>query len=246
MEQIRCLKPEEIEIRVQQCSEKGTSFLLYKNARVDQKILDEVFTPFGWQRQHIVLKDVIYCSIGIWDKEKQQWIWKTDAGAESYSDKEKGEASDSFKRACVNWDIGRELYSSPFIWISAELVPTENRNGKWQVKGYPDLCVSDIEYNSNKDITELTIKSKGKTVFTYPKRSLKEDLEDTRPVAQPTITKEQPTVTNISITEEFKKLIAIYGIATVSQTAKELGISSKTATIEDVEKLKSSLEKCGV
>jgi len=239
MEQIRTLKPEEIEIRVQQCSEKGTSFLLYKNARVDQKILDEVFTPFGWQRQHIVLKDVIYCSVGVWDKEKQQWIWKTDAGAESYSDKEKGEASDSFKRACVNWDIGRELYSSPFIWISAELVPTENKNGKWQVKGYPDLCVSDIEYNSNKDIIELTIKSKGKTVFTYPKRSLKEDLEDTKPV-------EKPAINNISTIEEFKKLIAIYGIATVSQTAKELGISSKTATTEDVEKLKSSLEKVGV
>lgn len=251
MEQIRCLKPEEIEIRVQQCSEKGFSCLLYKTARVDMAILDEIFGLNNWTTDYKEIKGNLYCGIGTRTNEKEEFVWKWDCGIESREDSDgnqkKGEASDAFKRAGVKVGIGRELYSAPFIWISSDLVPTEKgTNGKWQVKGYPDLCVSDIEYNSNKDITELTIKSKGKTVFTYPKRSLKEDMKDTRPVAQPTITKEQPTVTNISITEEFKKLIAIYGIATVSQTAKELGISSKTATIEDVEKLKSSLEKCGV
>lgn len=236
MEQIRTLKPDEIEIRVQQCSEKGTSFLLYKNARVDQKLLDEVFTPFGWQRQHIVLKDVIYCSVGVWDKEKQQWIWKTDAGAESYSDKEKGEASDSFKRACVNWDIGRELYSSPFIWISSTVLPTEEKKGKYQLKGYPNLYVSNIEYNKNKDIVGLSIKSKDKIVFMYPQGSFKDIIEDEGVKITPA-TQDKDTII------EFKKLVVLYGASKVSQIAKQLGISSQTATMEDVNKVKSSLEK---
>ncbi|NOW12590.1 hypothetical protein B0H35_000004 [Clostridium acetobutylicum] len=45
------------------------------------------------------------------------WISKQDVGTESNTEKEKGQASDSFKRACFNFGIGRELYTSPFIWI---------------------------------------------------------------------------------------------------------------------------------
>ena len=118
---LRLLRAEEIECRIGIINEKGVSLLLFKDARVDQKILDEVFTPFGWKRSHQVLDVNLYCTVEIWDGEKQQWVAKQDVGTMSYSEKEKGQASDSFKRACFNWGIGRELYTAPFIWIPAEL-----------------------------------------------------------------------------------------------------------------------------
>ena len=40
---IRLLRAEEIECRAASVSEKGLSLLLYKDARVDQRILDEAF-----------------------------------------------------------------------------------------------------------------------------------------------------------------------------------------------------------
>lgn len=114
----RDLKAEEIECRVAQATEKGVSILLYKDARCDQNILDETVGAFGWMRQHT--RDNANCVVSIWDEKKQQWILKEDTGTESYTEKEKGLASDSFKRACFNWGIGRELYTAPFIWITPD------------------------------------------------------------------------------------------------------------------------------
>ena len=132
---MRLLKASEIECRVGMIKETGCSLLLYKDARVDMAILDEFF-PLKWQRDHKELKGNIYCGVGI--KTFDEWIWRWDAGAESFTDKEKGEASDSFKRACVNWGIGRELYTSPFIWInltSDEVIKKgENQNGNKKIQ----------------------------------------------------------------------------------------------------------------
>jgi hypothetical protein len=114
----RDLTADEIECRVAQATEKGVSLLLYKDARCDQNILDETVGAFGWMRQHT--RDNANCVVSIWDKEKQQWILKEDTGTESNTEKEKGLASDSFKRACFNWGIGRELYTAPFIWINPD------------------------------------------------------------------------------------------------------------------------------
>ena len=92
--------------------------LAYKNARVDMKRLDECLGPLAWQRDHKEIKGVVYCGIGIYhDGAFPQWVWKWDAGSESMADKQKGESSDSFKRAGFNWGIGRELYNYPFIWV---------------------------------------------------------------------------------------------------------------------------------
>ena len=96
---------------------------------MDQKILDETFTPFGWKRSHQMLDGNLYCTVEIWDGEKQQWIGKQDVGTTSYTEKEKGQASDSFKRACFNWGVGRELYTAPFIWLGADQIA----NGRGQV-----------------------------------------------------------------------------------------------------------------
>lgn len=116
----RNIQKNEIDIRVGTVTTKGYSLLLYKNARVDMAMLDEAVGETNWQRDHKEVKGNLYCGIGIWDAEKSQWIWKWDCGVESFSDKEKGEASDSFKRAGFNWGIGRELYTAPFIWINCE------------------------------------------------------------------------------------------------------------------------------
>ena len=112
---IRLLRADEIECRVSTINEKGLSLLLFKDARVDQRILDETFTPFGWRRTHQCIDGKLYCTVEVWDSAKGQWVAKQDVGTESYSEKEKGQASDSFKRACLNWGVGRELYTAPFI-----------------------------------------------------------------------------------------------------------------------------------
>ena len=114
----RDLRADEIECRVAQATENGVSILLYKDARCDQNILDETVGEFGWQRMHT--RENANCVVSIWDEKKQQWVSKEDTGTESNTEKEKGLASDSFKRACFNWGIGRELYTAPFVWIKAE------------------------------------------------------------------------------------------------------------------------------
>ena len=113
----RLLKADEIECRVGTINGKGCSLLLYKDARVDMKILDETYGVGNWQRTHEVINDNLFCTIEIWNDKIKQWVKKQDVGTESYTEKEKGEASDSFKRAGFNVGIGRELYTSPFIWI---------------------------------------------------------------------------------------------------------------------------------
>lgn len=126
----RTLNADEIEVRVAQCTSKGVSLLLYKDARCDMRILDETVGAENWQREHYECKGNLFCKVGI--KCGSDWIYKSDCGAESYTEKEKGEASDSFKRACVNWGIGRELYTSPFIFIGFDSgnVTQMEKNGK--------------------------------------------------------------------------------------------------------------------
>ena len=131
---IRRLREDEIEVRAAQCKKnaKGNVFaslLLYKDARVDQRLLDETFGPMNWQRSHEIIDGRLYCTVSIWDAEKKVWVSKQDVGTESNTEKEKGQASDSFKRACFNWGIGRELYTAPSIYIKLEA-------GEWKEKTY--------------------------------------------------------------------------------------------------------------
>ena len=119
--QFRDLTADEIEVRVQSIKTKngtpsGVVLLLYKNARCDMNILDETVGAENWQRDHYECKGNLFCRVGISD-ERNDWVWKSDCGVESNTEAQKGEASDSFKRACFNWGIGRELYTSPFIWV---------------------------------------------------------------------------------------------------------------------------------
>ncbi len=155
MTAIRLLKAEEIECRVGTINEKGLSLLLFKDARVDQKILDETFSPFGWERRHQVIDGNLYCTVAVWDEGKGQWIEKQDVGTMSYSEKEKGQASDSFKRACFNWGIGRELYTAPFIWIPAAKAAIQMKDNRYYTN--ERFSVRSIGYSTEREICSLSI-----------------------------------------------------------------------------------------
>ena len=168
--EIRLLRADEIECRIGTINEKGLSLLLYKDARADMKILDETFGIFGWKRTHQSIDGNLYCTVEIWDSEKQSWIAKQDVGTVSYTEKEKGQASDSFKRACVSVGIGRELYSAPFIWVSAQKCNIQRRNDK--LICYDKFSVSEISYSKDREITALSIVNSdtGEVVYSmFPK-----------------------------------------------------------------------------
>lgn len=158
----RLLKPSEISCRVNQINEKGLTLLLYKDARVDMNILDETVGCMNWKKEYT--RDNCNCIVSIWDADKKEWISKEDTGTESNNEAEKGLASDSFKRACVNWGIGRELYTAPFIWISADKTNIYQKGQKWACSD--KFYVEGIKYNADREITHLSIKnSQNKRVY---------------------------------------------------------------------------------
>ncbi len=164
MEKIRLLNAEEIECRVGTISEKGLSLLLYKDARVDMKILDEAYGAKNWQREHVMIGNCLYCIVKIWDESKKQWISKMDVGTKSYTESEKGEASDSFKRACFSVGIGRELYTAPFIWISSSKVNITKKNDRYVA--CDKFKVIDISYTESREISGLVIcNQKGQEIY---------------------------------------------------------------------------------
>jgi hypothetical protein len=115
---------EQIDFRIQSINRGGyAKILAYKDARVDMNRLDEVVGHLNWQKKYEVVNGQLFCSVGIYDAVKKDWVWKSDVGIQSMTEKEKGVASDSFKRACFNWGIGRELYDYPEI--NVKLFPNE-------------------------------------------------------------------------------------------------------------------------
>lgn len=161
----RDLRADEIECRVAQANEYGVTLLLYKDARCDQTILDETVGEFGWQRQHA--RDNANCIVSIWDEKKQQWISKEDTGTESNTEKEKGLASDSFKRACFNWGIGRELYTAPNIKIPPEACTALKQYGdKWKCFDPFEVEKIAIEKKRIVGLSIVNVKSK-KRVFAW-------------------------------------------------------------------------------
>lgn len=178
---IPLLTEKDIECRVQSVSRAktgrvGAVLLLYKDARVDMRILDQVFGPGNWQRTHEVINGNLFCNIDIWDAEKRAWVRKQDVGVESNTEKEKGQASDAFKRAGFNVGIGRELYTGPFIYV--ELADnefySEGQNGRKEVlKCYSNtrFSVTHVAYNDRREICELVIADRnGNVRFDMNKR----------------------------------------------------------------------------
>ena len=131
MSKFRVLKPEEIEVKVKQVTEKGAVALIYKTSRVDME-----------------------------------------SRSDGDGNEKKGEASDAFKRAGVQWGIGRELYTAPFIFLPLETVS----NGKgYKLKNpFSRFDVKEIEYTESRKISKITIvDERGREVFQYPKEATK-------------------------------------------------------------------------
>lgn len=188
--EFRPLRADEIEIRVATVNEKGCSLLLYKNARCDMNILDETVGADHWQRRHYDCKGNLFCSVGILCGE--EWIWKDDCGTESNAEKQKGEASDSFKRACFNWGIGRELYTAPFIWVPADRVTLNKKGDKYSTYDRFELERIALE---GKQIMGLAIKKeKGPVVYTWGTlKGLQPQPEEPTPPPANDTPPEQPT-----------------------------------------------------
>lgn len=166
----RDLRADEIDCRVSTCNQNGVSLLLYKDARADMIILDETVGAENWQRSHELINGNLFCNVSI--RCDGEWVTKQDVGTESYTEKEKGQASDSFKRACFNWGLGRELYTAPFIWVSSSDCNMKQVNGKWTTND--KFVVNEIQIE-NKRITGLSIRNSktGYIVYTFGKTTSK-------------------------------------------------------------------------
>lgn len=192
----RTLRADEIDVRVATIKDYGISLLLYKDARCDMNILDETVGPENWTRHHEVINGNLFCNVGIKvekgnGREFGEWVFKQDVGTESYTEKEKGQASDSFKRACFNWGIGRELYTSPFIWIEPKDVEISEYKGKLTTKD--KFSVAEIGYTDGK-ISSLKIRNDKRKKIVYSFGTENNTIKQTEEPKQ----KEEPSLDNLN------------------------------------------------
>lgn len=186
----RRLNASEIYARVDRCGQKNgngwAALLLYKDARVDQSILDETVGSMNWEKSYDMIDGKLYCTVSIWDERRNVWVSKQDVGTESNSEPEKGQASDAFKRACFCWGIGRELYSAPDIFINLTKEEWSENGGKVRMTARAEFNVSEIAYDDAGNITSLTIVDSAGNVR-YTKRPVLK-----RPTAEQAPTNEPP------------------------------------------------------
>ena len=109
--------------RIQSTKYGKASGVAYIDARAAQDLLDEVVGPGNWQVKFEEHAGQLFSKVGI--KCNDTWVWKSDCGTESNIEKEKGRASDAFKRACVAWGIGRFLYR-----LDIQTLPTKDYKGR--------------------------------------------------------------------------------------------------------------------
>ena len=166
----RDLTANEIEVRVSRVTNAGVELLLFKDSRCDMRILDETVGAENWQNEFYEQKGTLFCKVGLFtDYERgPMWVWKSNAGAPSNIEAQKGEASDAFKRACFTWGIGRELYTAPRIFVYADKCKSlkQGKNGKMQC--YDHFSVAKIKIVDGR-IVGLAIRNDdtGRVVFTH-------------------------------------------------------------------------------
>ncbi len=214
--EFRTLRADEIECRVGTVTDKGVSLLMYKDARVDMRLLDEVVGAENWQRKHELIDGQLFCTVSI-RNEKGEWVGKQDVGTESNTEKEKGRASDAFKRACFNWGVGRELYSCPFVWVNlAQNEWKSNAYGKSQPR--IKFNVSEIAYDDNRNVSRLVIvDDSGKVRFTFGGTAQVQPTQPTQ-VAQQQAQPKQPTQPNA----DYAALRSVLSQVDKAKTRKEL------------------------
>lgn len=142
--------------RVQSFSKNTPSatIVAYIDARDGIDLLNK-YAVYGWEREHYMVGNNTYCKVGIFMPDGSVQ-YRSDVGVESNTDGVKGEASDSFKRACVNWGIGGFLYELGIEYVKSNEVKSNNN--------YP-YCVDDRGVKI-KDLT-VFMQNKGKVNKTY-------------------------------------------------------------------------------
>ena len=103
--------------------EQAGKTLSYIDARYCMDTLDTICGPGNWCDNYKEVKGLMMCGVSIF--VNGIWVTKWDTGSEANFEKEKSIVSDSFKRACVKWGIGRFLYSLKIISL-----PTKSSNGR--------------------------------------------------------------------------------------------------------------------
>lgn len=223
--EIRSLRAEEIEVRVNMVTEKGAQLLLYKDSRCDKRILDETFGVTGWKNRYEEIKGNLFCTISIRDGD--QWVDKCDCGVESFSEKEKGEASDAFKRAGFNVGIGRELYTKIFYFAN---VPTKNTSKdlnkpKYElVDKYMTFHVEEITVNEEKEkIEQIKIAdNKGNIVFEYGYKKVTKSVTKPVGIEPDQVTKIHTLLSKLNINDAKKKEIyGKFGVTTCKDLSKD-------------------------
>lgn len=144
-----------IKWRIQSYSQNkpSCSCVAYIDSRDVQARLDEVFGADGWSDDYKVINGRLFC--GITAKGQTKW----DCGTESNMDKEKGEASDAFKRAAVKWGVGRFLYSLEIKYLKTN-EPLKKINGKAVNSPYPIDDYGQRIWDITKRIKEQSNKQK--------------------------------------------------------------------------------------
>lgn len=243
----RPIRADEVDVRIARVLRDGAGLqlLFYKDARVDQNILDETVGAMNWQRHHA--RDNANCIVSIWDEDKKQWVSKEDTGTESNTEAQKGLASDSFKRACFNWGIGRELYTAPSVLLfnnnGSELFKT---NGG---KCYDHFTVKELDVQ-NGCITHVVIvneslKRADKVVFTWSKQPGAQAEQPEQPqkdntVAEAEVRLEVMKDWNSRTEEERQNIAKFYGITDIVNITAE----QAHAYLKGVEKARKKKEKC--
>ena len=179
---------------------KGFFLLLYKNARVDQVVLDETVGTFNWQCKYYQVKNTMVCSVGIYNEERGEWLWKDNGGDDDFNTEQiKAELSDSFKRACFNWGIGRELYYAPKVYVATTASNTTSAH----------YSVKQIKYDENKRITRLIIinDSTKDVVYTYGVKGEEEPTPKAEP--QPSANEPKGSVDPQDL-KTIREIIALY------------------------------------
>lgn len=210
---MRLIRPDEINAYVKQVTRNNKGLiLLYKDSRYDMAVLDEMYGPMGWQVSYSEVKGSLYCTIGVFDPQRSQWVEKTSNGMESDIEAQKGEASDALKRAGFLWGIGRELYTAPTIFVDLNPDEVDEYNGKPKLKLGVTFNVSEIDYDEKRSISKLTIVDRyGKQRFHWEAGRVSKPRQQSQPMQsnpQPTQPTPQPAPSMFSPIRPFDPLKA--------------------------------------
>lgn len=122
----------------------GNRCVCYLDARIVAARLDEVLGCQNWQNEFFRLDDdTVMCRLGI--RIECEWVYKQDGAPKTGIEGEKGAISDAFKRAAVQWGIGRYLYGLPAPEAETQ---GEGKNRRISKAGFAKLDKEYIAYVS--------------------------------------------------------------------------------------------------